>query len=984
MRVLQLIVLFGLFLSAFGATNTIHRSREIILHNRVVDTVSSPREADFSEAEALYYVTLKFSVAGDKQQVRSIEEQCEILFDGYLPMTSYALYARSESVQKLASDSRVLWVGLVPNVDKVPEDLGAYAAYVFHWAQADSSVTPLADAFADMVARMTARFGAEAFSWDPLEQRISVLHVTDINQVSKLITWVLDEGSNRIRFVEPTIVNERHGMFATHLTVDGDYACSNPTPEQCTDYPTALQPNIDGTNQVVGIADTGVDMFSCYFADPSQSPPFNVLNDPTQRKVVSYITTYGDDIDNDGHGTFVAGLIAGTALSGTPALTADATRFNGVAPGAKLAVNDLQAASATTLNIIESKIGTGILQPLYDAGSRVGVFPWGSEITLKGKQFYSGQDYQFDLWLAANPDFLAIFSVGNNGYSGLGRVSSAASAKNTLGVGGALNAHTSFQYTNYVPNLEEVAAEQYTKYCTLGATSGYSNEVFCKQLGQTAPCPSFQNVLCANFDGTPQKCCDYAYFKPLCCNTTVLDLWDSSFALYSGNSGYGPSSRGPTYDFRIKPDVVAPAQRLYSALNDPTATATHCGAWTDDPPSNPGQAATVAEGTSGAAGVVGGAAALIRQYLIEGYFPGGVQGGGTIYGNPSAALVKALLINSGDSLYQTNTNGDAHWISLVDTIPSPIQGFGRVNLANIMGLGSEAPTQMAILDNQIIQGTGSELRYCITVPSDSQFLRITAVWTDPASAVGAGVALVNNIDLVLIRDDGYEYRANSMSEFDSVNNVEDIYLQAPPGRLYAIALYGTYVPNGPQSVALIIRGSLNCPSSGECLYDTSVCTGSFKCPMDCSLRGSCNNSACECTSPYYGIDCSLTPCPNNCGGNGQCNTETGVCVCNDFWQGSDCSVANPSGQPPNGTIIYNPNKNCNDGVDIGITIGVSIGCFFLGALIFFLFGAWLATHLMLKKKKKIFAKIRQMQRQQQAGGAHHPLNDRVDPDDEED
>jgi hypothetical protein len=37
-----------------------------------------------------------------------------------------------------------------------------------------------------------------------------------------------------------------------------------------------LQANIDGTNQVIGIGDSGIDMNSCYFTDPNV--PFSIGN----------------------------------------------------------------------------------------------------------------------------------------------------------------------------------------------------------------------------------------------------------------------------------------------------------------------------------------------------------------------------------------------------------------------------------------------------------------------------------------------------------------------------------------------------------------------------------------------------------------------------------------------------------------------------------------------------------------------------------
>jgi hypothetical protein len=47
--------------------------------------------------------------------------------------------------------------------------------------------------------------------------------------------------------------------------------------------------------------------------------------------------------------------------------------------------------------------------------------------------------------------------------------------------------------------------------------------------------------------------------------------------------------------------------------------------------------------------LVAGTAALIREYFIKGYAPGGIQDSSYSF-IPSAALVKALLINSGQQI----------------------------------------------------------------------------------------------------------------------------------------------------------------------------------------------------------------------------------------------------------------------------------------------------------------------------------------------
>ncbi|XP_072523042.1 attractin-like protein 1 [Salminus brasiliensis] len=76
------------------------------------------------------------------------------------------------------------------------------------------------------------------------------------------------------------------------------------------------------------------------------------------------------------------------------------------------------------------------------------------------------------------------------------------------------------------------------------------------------------------------------------------------------------------------------------------------------------------------------------------------------------------------------------------------------------------------------------------------------------------------------------------------------------------------------------------------------------CPNNCSGHGKCttSNSAasrvyCECDKYWKGEACDIPYCRNNCGSpdHGYCDlTGEKLCVCNDSWQGPDCSLTVPS------------------------------------------------------------------------------------------
>ena len=87
-----------------------------------------------------------------------------------------------------------------------------------------------------------------------------------------------------------------------------------------------------GTDQIVGIGDTGLDLQSCFFADSTQPDvpsgtgsgwgPDGVghpmFNSSTHRKIALYRALV-DETDAEGHGSHCGGSIAGSYENGTRA-----------------------------------------------------------------------------------------------------------------------------------------------------------------------------------------------------------------------------------------------------------------------------------------------------------------------------------------------------------------------------------------------------------------------------------------------------------------------------------------------------------------------------------------------------------------------------------------------------------------------------------------------------------------------------------------
>jgi hypothetical protein len=210
---------------------------------------------------------------------------------------------------------------------------------------------------------------------------------------------------------------------------------------------------LHGEGQIIAILDTGLDVDSCWFAEPDGSrPPINSV-DLTRRKVVAYDFLYDDPnapnaYDNQGHGTHAAGAAAGDQLTPLVHDYADA-----LATGAKLIVQD---AGFTGGDACSQRPGIGcpvnltpILDQAYRQGARIHSNSWGDRqgvaIGNPPTGNYSASARDVDAFVFAHPDFLVVFNTGNLGTLGTPPPSSLSApgcAKNTLQVGGTRN--TSF------------------------------------------------------------------------------------------------------------------------------------------------------------------------------------------------------------------------------------------------------------------------------------------------------------------------------------------------------------------------------------------------------------------------------------------------------------------------------------------------------------------------------------------------------------
>lgn len=267
----------------------------------------------------------------------------------------------------------------------------------------------------------------------------------------------------------------------------------------------------------------------------------------------------------------------------------------------------------------------------------------------------------------------------------------------------------------------------------------------------------------------------------------------------------------------IKPDIAAPGVATASADGDDQSLGP------EEPP-----VTRLLSGTSMASPTVAGGAALLRQYLADGFYPRGARRALDRW-RPLGATLKAMLMNGTTELINDFV-GETR-------LPSPITGWGRIFLERDLFFPGDT-RRLRVFERSHGTGiaTGETHTYAIEQLSAGETLRVTLAWFDAAGVPGVDFPLVNDLDLHVIGPNGEIYRGNafgdtqnrpgffieSIADFgtpDRKHSVEAVRLLAPTSGSYSIEVIGFYVPGNDrvgsdrQGYSVVVSGLLALPGS---------------------------------------------------------------------------------------------------------------------------------------------------------------------------
>jgi subtilisin family serine protease len=543
-----------------------------------------------------------------------------------------------------------------------------------------------------------------------------------------------------------------------------------------------------GEGQVVAISDTGLDTgnLSTLHQDFLGSP---TGCSGTNRIVAVFARgRTGDWSDScrclynsvwyyeGGHGTHVAGSVLGNGCrSGSNGVPDYSGSHAGLAPQAGLVMQSVMGSGGGTcgdyiggcaLTGIPTDLN-GLFSQAQGAGASIHTNSWGSDANGE----YTTDSQNTDLYMWNHKDYTILFSAGNagtdansDGVIDLDSTGAPATAKNCITVGGSEN------YRLYGGVNPEHSGDPWDELQCGGNPGSCS----------TPPAAHWGNCWPLDFGASPV------------CPDRLSDNAEGVVAF---------SSRGPTDDGRIKPDVIAPGSNVLSTKSQGTYVG---GGWGD----GENGYYQFMGGTSMATPLTAGGVALIREFFTNQAM------------TPSSALIKATLIHGATDLYP-GQYGSGAGQEISTRRPNNVEGWGRVNLErSLIGTGGRRIEYFDYYnDSQGRPGlrTNEYDTWTYNVGDGSVPFMSTLVWTDYP-----GSALVNDLDLSVVDPNSAIHYPNRLGSYDRTNNVEHVDISgAIPTGSYTVRVGGYNVAQAGslprQTYAVVDSGAMTDVIAAESL-----------------------------------------------------------------------------------------------------------------------------------------------------------------------
>lgn len=700
----------------------------------------SLREADLSATEENYWIVQYIGPA--KSQWNDTIQKLGGKFGDYLPESAFLVRMTLTVSKQVRALDFVRWVGPYQPVYKISPILMGIRGKIPAESLRNTRIlvetfqpTPLGNLnillhTADEQA--TVKQEVESLGGTVISADTTSLHISlDASQIPAMAALP------SVQWIEPYVVRKLVNEVADDIVGV---------------QPVWTNHGLDGEGQIVAVADTGLDtgVNSVTMHDDFEGRITAIHSWAILAGLQPYMdnTSWDDgaaDLES-GHGTHVAGSVLGNGTRSSGGIRGMAFNAQLVFQAVEQYCNTKPAYQAQLpdgyyLAGIPDDLNT-LFQQSYNDGARILSNSWGGAQDPSGNLIYgqyTSESQDIDEFTWNHKDAVILFAAGNGARDG---------------------------NSNGVIDSDSLLVQATAKNCiTVGASENN------RPHGST-PRPGYDIPY-----GTGSWLADFPV-PPL--STDHVSNDPEGMAAFS--------SRGPTDDGRIKPDVVAPGTNILSVRS---SVASETG-WGLLPLGDARRNFYMfMGGTSMATPITAGTVALIRQYIQ-----------GVCLHNPSAALVKALLIHGAVPMDGQYTPSE------VGAVPNNDEGWGRINLER--SLFPDYPTKLEFRDSATAAlGTGDVSNHTFVVVNTSVPFRATLVWSDyPSTPSAAG--LVNQLRLSVVAPDGTVTQGAPNN-----NNVQQVVLNTPQNGTYTVRVSGISVPtvtmpgvNQKQDFALVVTAGL--------------------------------------------------------------------------------------------------------------------------------------------------------------------------------